>query len=91
MALARLLGFGLVLGTVLLGIGALIHPLLEGDAEAQLRLIAATPHWRPIHLVMLAGAALVIAGIWVRMLERSTALEALFALAIIALARLFMH
>ncbi|MDQ3697837.1 MAG: hypothetical protein M3373_07415, partial [Gemmatimonadota bacterium] len=32
------------------------------------RTIAASPHWRTIHLMMLAGCGLVIAGIWVRLL-----------------------
>jgi hypothetical protein len=46
----------------------------------QLRLIAATPHWSAIHLVMLAGTGLVIAGIWVRLLiARSGAQPALLA------------
>lgn len=77
---ARLLGLALLLGTVLLGIGAVMHPVLSGDAAAQLRIIAATPHWRAIHLVMLAGAGLVVAGVWVRLLfDRSQARNALLA------------
>jgi hypothetical protein len=80
----RLLSLALLLGTVLLGIGALMHPALSGDAAAQLRIIAATPYWRAIHLVMLAGAGLVIAGIWVRLVfERSEARQALLAALVI--------
>lgn len=80
--LARLIALALLVGTALLGVGALMHPLLTGDATAQLAHIAATPHWRAIHLVMLAGAGLVIAGIWVRLLlevseERMSLLTAL--------------
>ena len=40
--------------------------MLHGDAGDQLRLIGATPYWRSLHLAMLAGSALVIAGNWVR-------------------------
>jgi hypothetical protein len=40
------------------------------DAASQLRIIAATPHWRTLHLVMLAGSALIAAGVWVRAVDR---------------------
>ena len=85
--IARLLAIALLLGTALLGVGAAAHPVLAGDAAAHLRLIATTPHWRAIHLVMLAGSGLVIAGIWVRLLlDRSGAVGAtLSALALIGL------
>jgi hypothetical protein len=64
-----------------------MHPVLAGDAATQLRLIAATPHWRAIHLIMLAGVGLVIAGIWVRaLLERfGTPAALLAALAIVTI------
>lgn len=65
--LVRLLAILLLLGTVLLGIGAVFHPMLAGDAAAQLRTIAGTPYWRPLHLLMLAGSGLVAAGVWVRL------------------------
>ncbi len=64
--LARPLALALLLGTALLGVGAVLHPVLAGDAAAQLRLIADTSYWRPLHLAMLAGNGLVIAGIWSR-------------------------
>jgi hypothetical protein len=85
--LARLLAVALLLGTALVGAGAAVHPVLAGDATAQLRLIAATPHWRVLHLAMLAGSGLVIAGIWVRLLlDRSGALGPLLtSLALVAL------
>ena len=41
-----------------LGAGAALHPILPPDPAAQLRLIAATWYFRPIHLAMLAGSAL---------------------------------
>src|SRR5919199_3510044 len=84
--LIRLLAVALLLGTALLGVGGVVHPVLAGDAAAQLRMIAATPHWRTLHLVMLAGSGLVIAGIWVRLLDRATiSAPVLAALALVAL------
>jgi hypothetical protein len=54
---------------VLLGLGAAVHPVLAGDPESQLRTIADTAHWRTMHLLMLAGSGLIIAGIWVRLVN----------------------
>ncbi|MFN2564207.1 MAG: hypothetical protein ABR499_04260 [Gemmatimonadaceae bacterium] len=67
--LARMLAVALLLGTALLGVGAAMHPVLVGDAGAQLRIIASTPYWRVLHLVMLAGSALIAVGVWVRALD----------------------
>ena len=84
--LALLLAIALLLGTALLGAGAVMHPMLAGDAAAQLRTIADTPYWRPLHLVMLAGSGLVIAGVWVRLLDaRAVAPATLAALALVAI------
>lgn len=69
--LVRLLAILLLVGTALLGAGAAFHPMLAGDAGAQLQTIASTPYWRPLHLAMLAGSGLVIAGVWVRLLTNS--------------------
>ena len=68
--LQRTLAVVLLAGTALLGIGAVLHPVLVGDAASQLRIIAATSYWRPLHLAMLAGSALVAAGVWVRLVDR---------------------
>lgn len=68
-ALARTLAIALLLGMALLGYGSLVHPVLAGDAAAQLRTIADTSSWRVMHLLMLAGSGLVIAGIWVRLVD----------------------
>lgn len=65
--LARALAAALLLGMILLGFGAAVHPMLAGGPESQLRTIAATTHWRTIHLLMLAGSGLLIAGVWVRL------------------------
>lgn len=67
-ALGRTLAFALLLGMILLGYGAAVHPVLAGGPETQLRTIAETPHWRTMHLLMLAGSGLIIAGVWVRLL-----------------------
>jgi len=64
--LVRPLALALLVGTALLGAGAVLHPMLHGDAAAQLQRIASTTYWRPLHLAMLAGSALVIVGLWVR-------------------------
>jgi hypothetical protein len=82
----RVLAIALLLGTALLGAGAVMHPMLAGDAADQLRIIAETPYWRPLHLVMLAGSGLVIAGVWVRILDQpATAPAVVAALALVAL------
>jgi len=70
--LVRLLAIALLLGTALLRVGAVLHPMLGGDAAAQLRTISSTPYWRALHLTMLAGSGLVIAGIWVRLVTERT-------------------
>jgi hypothetical protein len=66
-AFARALALALLLGMILLGYGAAVHPVLAGSPESQLRTMAETPHWRTMHLMMLAGSGLLIAGIWVRL------------------------
>ena len=67
--LIRLLAILLVAGAALLGAGAALHPMLTGDAAAQLRTIATTPYWRALHLAMLAGSGFIIAGVWVRLVS----------------------
>ena len=66
-AFGRALAIALLLGMILLGYGAAVHPMLAGGPEIQLRTIADTAHWRTMHLLMLAGSGLLIAGIWVRL------------------------
>src|SRR5689334_557109 len=63
--------------------------MLAGDAASQLRTISATSYWRPLHLAMLAGSGLVIAGIWVRLLtnqEMAGSLVAALALVAVSVA-----
>lgn len=64
----KTLGLFLLGGTALLGVGAMLHPLLPGDAGAELTMIAGAPRFRSIHLAMLAGSGLIMAGVWVRAL-----------------------
>jgi hypothetical protein len=63
------LALALLAGTALHGVGAILHPVLAGDGAAQLRTISETAHWRALHLAMLAGSGLVIAGVWVRLVD----------------------
>jgi hypothetical protein len=63
-----LLAILLLVGVALLGVGALFHPMLDGDAPHQLTVIAGTPYWRALHLAMLTGSACVMTGIWARQL-----------------------
>ncbi len=65
--LTRILAVVLLIGIALLGVGAVMHPILIGDAATDLRTIAATAPWRAIHLAMLAGTALVMVGVGVRL------------------------
>jgi hypothetical protein len=85
--LSRPLAIALLVGTVLLGVGAALHPILPPDPSAQLRLIAATWYFRPIHLAMLAGSALIIVGVWSRALlvRGSNHVPLIAALALICL------
>ena len=66
---AKLLEVFRLVGTALLGAGSVMHPVLTGAGvgAADLRVIAATPGWRLMHLSMLAGSALVMTGLWVRL------------------------
>jgi len=85
--LSRPLAIALLVGTALLGVGAALHPILPPDPAAQLRLIAGTWYFRPIHLAMLTGSALIIVGIWSRALlgRGSNPVPLIAALALICL------
>jgi hypothetical protein len=73
-SLSRPLAVALLVGTVLLGAGAALHPMLPADVPGQLRMIAASSIFRPVHLAMLCGSGLIIAGVWTRLsLGRSAA------------------
>jgi hypothetical protein len=63
------LAVALLAGTALHGVGALLHPVLTGDGATKLRTIADMAQWRTLHLAMLAGSGLIVAGIWVRLVD----------------------
>lgn len=87
--LARPLAILLLIGTVLLGAGAALHPILPHEPAEQLRLIAATWYFRPIHLAMLAGSALIVLGVWTRALMGTPTTPLLPALALVSLGYCF--
>jgi hypothetical protein len=91
LSLSRPLAFALLAGTLLLGLGAAFHPMLPADVPGQLKLIAATWYFRPVHLAMLAGSALLIAGVWARGLIPQSKRDAslIMALALISLGLCF--
>jgi hypothetical protein len=74
--LTVVLAVALLVGTALHGLGALLHPVLAGDGATQLRTIADMAHWRELHLAMLAGSGLIVAGVWVRLVEDRTFVRA---------------
>ena len=74
-AFARALAVALLIGMILLAIPAIIHPVLAGPAADQLRMIADTSYWRTMHLAMLAGSGLLIAGVWVRLVTDRAAVD----------------
>lgn len=83
----RLLAAFLLAGTGILAVTAVLHPVLRGDAASHLMIIAATPRWREIHIGMLVGTGLAIAGLWVRIAVRPAGASALLVgiLGVIAL------
>src|SRR5881628_724171 len=66
--MSRPLAIALLIGTALLGAGAALHPMLPADVPSQLAMIADTSYFRPVHLAMLCGSGLIIAGVWTRLL-----------------------
>jgi hypothetical protein len=89
--ISRPLAVALLVGTALLGVGAVLHPMLPADVPAQLRMIAATSYFRPVHLAMLCGSALIIAGVWTRLLvgQSATPTPLIGALALVCLGLCF--
>ena len=53
----------LLAGALLVGVAGARHPLLSGDGAAQLGAIAAASGWRGIHLALVFGMILVVAGL----------------------------
>lgn len=65
--LTRALALVLLIGTLLLAGGAAMHPILSGSGAMELEMIGGMRIWRTMHLCMLAGTGLIVAGIWVRL------------------------
>jgi hypothetical protein len=65
--LTRALALALLIGTLMLAGGAAMHPILSGSGSMELGMIGGMPIWRTMHLVMLGGTGLIVAGIWVRL------------------------
>jgi hypothetical protein len=85
-SLSRLLAVLLLAGVALLSAGAAIHPVLVNDGARDLELIAGSEHFRALHLAMLAGSGLIIAGIWIRALPpRRSSMAVLAVLGVLAL------
>ena len=53
----------LLAGALVVGVAGVRHPLLQGDGAAQLAVIVATPAWRAIHLALVLGQVLLVAGV----------------------------
>lgn len=85
-ALIRTMAVVLLTGTIMLGAGAVAHPVLPADPKAQLGVMAATPYWRAIHDFMIAGSGLVIGGIWVRLYIDRSRLTGLLVVALTVVA-----
>jgi hypothetical protein len=64
--MTRPLALLLLIGSLVLIVCAVTHPVLPLTAQGDLQLIAATPHWYLIHLGLLHASGLILAGIWVR-------------------------
>jgi len=65
--LTRALALALLIGTLLLAGGAAMNPILSGTGAMELGMIGGMRIWRPMHLFMLGGTGLIVAGIWVRL------------------------
>jgi hypothetical protein len=85
-ALIQTMAVLLLAGTILLGAGAIAHPMLPADPVAQLGAMAATAYWRAIHELMIVGSGLVIAGIWIRVYIDRSRLTAPLVLALATVA-----
>ena len=64
----RLLAYLLLAGSLLLLVCSALHPILRLTGPDDLAMIGGMARWRPIHLGLLYGTGLIIAGIWCRWL-----------------------
>lgn len=56
-------GPALLAGALFVAVAGLCHPMLSGDGPAQLETIVATSAWRAVHLALIAGEILLVAGV----------------------------
>jgi hypothetical protein len=84
--LDRFLAVCLVVGGLLLATAAAFHPVLPPAAADQLEVMGGTRHWRTIHLAMLAGSALLVTGIWLRVAIDHSGRRPLLCVALTAIA-----
>jgi hypothetical protein len=82
--MTRPLALLLLAGSLLLLVCSALHPILPLTGPGDLAMIAAMPGWRRLHLGLLYGTGMIIAGIWARMIaaepEQRAGLGAAFAL-----------
>jgi hypothetical protein len=81
----RLLSVCLLLGGLLIIIGSALHPILPLQPAGDLALIARTGHWRLVHLGLLYGTGLTVAGVWARWLAGEGAERAGLGVAFVVL------
>lgn len=67
--MTRSLAALLLVGSLLLLVCSALHPILPLTGPGDLAMIAAMPSWHRVHLGLLYGTGMIIAGIWARMLS----------------------
>lgn len=83
--MTRGLALLLLLGSTALLVATALHPVLPLTAAGDLAIIAAMPHWRLVHLVLLHATGLIIAGVWARWLAAEPAERPGLAVAFVVL------
>jgi hypothetical protein len=66
--MSRILAALLLVGSALLIVCSAAHPILPLTGQGDLARIQATPYWHSIHVGLLYGTGLILAGIWCRWL-----------------------
>jgi hypothetical protein len=79
------LAVSLVGGTLAMGVGAVLHPMLPVDLAQQLEIMGSTPGWAAIHVLMLLGSVAVMVGIWVRVLDAPRRTRVAWVLALLTI------
>lgn len=66
--MTRALAWLLLLGSLLLIVCSILHPILPLSGQADLQMIGSMARWKWIHLGLLYATGMIIAGIWARWL-----------------------